>query len=706
MAGTSPATSVSASNTDVPSPSVSRQSRDVSVTPRNSAILDQSVTPPNSVRKTTPLNTSAGEVSFANLAQQLFLPKSPDHRTLFSNKPSSVDVGIQVNPMDLSHGLVGADLGRAEIGIQAREDELLASVSADGGSLSGRCCPYCHSRLPATDVASTNDAEMHPSDFVVVSSVPTESNSTRLMSSPSGCVTASLSTPAVTSPASVSSFVPCSLSLGDSFHYSPMRNMSSLATAPIRIYPLGGVTSSDHVEVAAPVPALSVPACSLPINTSLTDSELVAADTDGQQNVLPMHSDGRTSLPNANSQSSAETSLISTPVVTFSVAQEAARLPMSAESGGQLSNTSLSNITLSDLLPSMQGSIPLELLVNQSDGFAMYTEIVAVSEPCQVDPLSMNLPGSGSSSSGAGVSELAVSQQSWSPTGLLSQQSPVNVMVCLPLSSVSSPSLSSFLSQHKSLSSFTADAAICRPPTPIMLAPDDTIETVAVAVVPPVNDGASKPAENYSIHRIVETSALKRVRDVADCSWSSSNTGVLISRQDIAANSAALSDFSVAEEDRGQTLDDDRHGNVDNSCHVDNSYHGNGSFHGDDSCRGDDSDTHDDICVIDSDRDVIVIDGDDEVVQPNVGSDAAALVPERTGKVGRHGRRRRQKATKSSIADRASRHAATGSVTVEVDGSDHSRLMNCLDNGFVEMSPCAAITANTEQPLTCRQVIS
>jgi len=718
-AATTCAVSTSASNGDVPSLSVSKLRHDISASPCSSAAPDHSWSPPKSVSRMAGMNNDAGELSFADLARQTSALTSPDCRPTAAKKPVLVDVGTQVNPVDFSRDDLTSNDGRTEIGVQAGGDELLVSV--DGGSFSGHSCPYCHCQLPAGAVTSTKDAEilpsnteMDPSNPAVASSISVEDNRTRTLSSPLKS-SAVLST--VTSPVSLPSLVQCSLSLGDSYHCSPVRNISSMAAAPpITICPSSSVSSFNQNEPGSCPPALAVSAFSLPINTSLTDNGLGSADYCGGLNGSAMHSDQFVSLPNAHSESGSESSLVNAPVVTFSITPEAARLPVSADSGGQLSNTSLSNITLSDLLPSMQGSIPLELLVNQSDGFTMYTEIVPVSEPCHVDPLSENLPASSSNCAGARISEVAVSHELRSPTQLVSQQSPVNMMVCLPISSVSSPSLSSFLSQHKSLSSFAGDAVVSRPPSPGTLAPGDTIEAVAVAMVPAVEDEAPKPVENYSIHRIVETSALKQAAEgVADCSWSSSNTGVLISRRDIAANSAALSDTSVAEGDyHGQPPDDNCHGNDDNGCHVDNGYNGNHSFHGnnscygDESCRGDDSDTHDDICVIDSDRDVIVIDGDDEILRPNVGSDAAATVPERTSRVGRHGRRRRRQTTKSSDADRLCRRAATSSVTVELDVSDHSTSVNCLDNGFVELSPSAAVTSDVDHkphPDTSLQVI-
>jgi len=708
-AGITPSTSASITsvwNANVSSPTISRLHSGISVSSCSNAVLDHSFPPLNSVSKMSQMSNDIGEVSFTNLARQMLSP-SPDHRPpAVSSKPASVDVGIQVNPLDFGCDVGESNSGRAEIGIQAGGEEPVVDVVGDGGSFSGRCCPYCHSQLPVGDAASRKDL----SNAVVASSVSAEDSGARLSESVAASSATSVPSPAGVppspagvppspvrvpstldrdppTPARVPSFIQCSLSLGDSFHYSPVRNVSSVATAPITIYPSNDVTTSQHCQS---VPVLTVSECGLPVNSLPADSVLGTAETNGSV----MSSDMFVS----HSQYCSESSLINTPVVTFSITPDAAHLPTLADSGGPLSNTSLSNITLSDLLPSMQGSIPLELLVNQTDGFTMYTEIVPVSEACHSD--SLNLPVSVGGSASDGISDVAMSHEPWSPTRLVSQESPVNMMVCLPLSSVSSPSLSSFLSQHRSLSSFTGDAA----PNPGTLAAGDTVETVAVAVVTSVEDCTPKPTENYSIHRIVETSALKRGAGVADCSWSSNNTDVLISRRDVAANAAALFDSSV---DQGQLPDDNCQGNDDDGCHADNAYrtsfHGNVSCYGDDSCRGDDSDTHDDICVIDSDRDVIVIDGDDDVVRPNVGSDmVATAVPERTSRVGRHGRRRQRQVAKSSDADRLCGRGAT----VEVDGGDLSTSVNCLDNGFVEMSPSAAdVKHNSPRPATCAQVI-
>ena len=624
------------------------------------------------------MNNSGAEVSFAMLAGRTVTPEPANPQPATFSKPASVDIGIQVSPADFHCDDVLANDGKTEIGIQTGGDELPAT--GDGSSFTGHCCPYCHSELPPVgDKPSVRDAETCPPSFVVESPVAVGDAGVRQSFIPSESTAASSSTSTVAGPASLPSFVQCSLSLGDSFYYSPMRTSSSVATAPISIYPSNNM--SDCNEAGFQVPALAVSACSLTMNASPTDHGFCSADTQAGQNESPVRSDRFESVPIA------ESSVMNTPIVTFSITPEAARLPTSADSGGQLSNTSLSNITLSDLLPSMQGSIPLELLVNQADGFTMYTEIVPISEQCHMDQLSsINLPAPGSSCGDAGVSEVAVSQESWSPTHPLLQQSPVNMMVCLPISSVSSPSLSSFLSQHKSLSSFAGEASMPRPPTPETLAPVDTIEAVAIAV----EDGVPKPAEKYSIHRILETSALKQTGGAADCSWSSSNTGVLISRRDIAANSATLFDSSITKEDNCA-----KPPNVE--CHDNDSYHGNHSVCGN-SCHGDDdSDTHDDICVIDSDRDVIVIDGDDEVLRPNVMSDVATAVPERASRVGRHGRRRRRQATKSSDTEKLSQRPATSSLAVELDASDHSTSVNCLDNGFVETSPSANVTTDVEQ---------
>lgn len=668
---------------------------DVFASPHSSAALNHSFALSNSAGKTSAsTNNNAAEVSFAMLARQtLKTPESANHRpAVFSSKPESVDVGVQVSPMDFSCDDVSENNSRTDVGIQAGGDELPAN--GDRSSFDGRCCPYCHSELLSVgDKAPMKDAETEPPSFVVASPVVTEDGGIHSLSSPLESVSASSLASTVTIPASLPLFVQCSLSLGDSFHYSPMRNLSSVATAPISIYPSNDdVSGCNHNEVEEPLP---VSPCRLPISISMADNGLGLPEAG--QTGSPMHADGFMTHPNTLA---AEPSVINTPVVTFSITPEAVRLhPTPADSGGQLSNTSLSNITLSDLLPSVQGSIPLELLVNQTDGFTMYTEIVPISEPCQVDPVaSLDQPAPQSSCDEADVSpEVAVSQESWSPTQLVPPQSPVNMMVCLPISSVSSPSLSSFLSQHKSLSSFASDSAIPRLPSPsTLLPPDDAIETVAITVVPPAEDQLQvNPAENYSIHRILDTSALKHVAGAADCSWSSSNTGVLISRRDIPTNSALVFDSSIAKEDNCAELPG-----------ANDTYHSN--FCAD--SRGDDSgDTHDDVCVIDSDRDVIVIDGDDEVLRPSVaGSDLAAAVPERTSRVGRHGRRRRRQTTKSSAdisGGRLSRHPMTRSVTVELDNSrDHSTSANCLDNGFVELSPSDG--EQTQQPAGADVLVS
>ena len=682
-AGTSSilSTSLSAS---VPSPVDSRLHCAISLSPHSSFTLGQSSVPPSSAGIGSQMNSSSAEVSFAMLAGRTVTPEPASYQPAIFSKPPSVDIGVQVSPADFHYDDVLANNGKTEIGIQAGGDDLPAA--GDGSSFTGRCCPYCHSELPPiSDKPSVRDAETCPPSFVVESPVTVGDAGVRQSFSPSESVARSSPVSTVAVPASLPSFVQCSLSLGDSFCYSPLRMSSSVATAPISIYPSNNV--SDYSETGFQVPPLQVSACSLTMNASPADHGFCLADTQAGQNGSPVRSARFESVPNA------ESSIMNTPVVTFSITPEAARLPTSADSGGQLSNTSLSNITISELLPSMQGSIPLELLVNQADGFTMYTEIVPISEPCHVDQLSsINLPASGSSCGDAGVSEVAVSHESWSPTQPLLQQSPVNMMVCLPISSVSSPGLSSFLSQHRSLSSFAGDAGMPRPPTPETLAPIDTVKAVAIAV----EDGVPKPVENYSIHRILETSALKQAGSAADCSWSSSNTGVLISRRDIAANSATLFDSSVVKEDNCA-----KPPNVE--CHENDTYHGNHnvfgntSCHGDNSCHGDDdSDTHDDICVIDSDRDVIVIDGDDEVLRPNAMSDMAAAVPDRSSRVGRHGRRRRRQTTKSDT-ERLSRRPATSSLAVELDASDHSTSVNCLDNGFVEMSPSANVTTDVEQ---------
>jgi len=249
----------------------------------------------------------------------------------------------------------------------------------------------------------------------------------------------------------------------------------------------------------------------------------------------------------------------------------------------------------------MHASIPLELLVNQTaaDAFTtMYTEVVPVPDAAALDD-ALDRPAAAETGMLLDAAPVVSHHQSPSPPVVFSrdswsthesQSSPVNMMVRLPISSVSSPGhLPSFLASHESLSSFAGDTAAA----------------------------------------------------VADCSWSSSNTGVLISRADIPANHrAALSDSSLTEDDRGQPLYDSFHGN---GCHGDR------SFHGDESVRGNEDAAHDDVCVIDSD--VIVIDADDEILRPT-GSDldpSAVAVSERTCRVGRHGRhRRRQHATNSA----------------------------------------------------------
>jgi len=604
---------------------------DASLLPRISASVGDGVLPPSSACQTNGDNSV--EVSFASVARGLFAPPSIGHRPLmFTRQPTTTaEVSTQTE-----------FTAQAEVAIQAGETELASAET------SGRCCPFCHNQLPVTDDVLMKAAEFHK-----------EGSGSHISTGPSDSLPTSSSSSTVLSPGNLPSFVQCTLSLGDSFHYSPLRSVALNTSAAVRILPSSSGDGLGSAETATAGVAPSV------------DVGFVSADGSAP------HPGG---FP--NTQPSSVESPVEQQVVTFSVTPEALRTP--ADSAGQLSNTSLSNITLSDLLPSMQGSIPLELIVNQTDGFTMYTEIVPVSE---ADPAS--LPASGSSCAGTRVSEVAVSDGSWSSSRVASQPSPVNVMVCLPLSSVSSPSLSSFLSQHRSLTSFTT---MSRPPTPAdVQPPTDNVETVGVAMVTSFDEEALplKPVENFSIHRILDTSALKHVagRGFADCSWSSSNTGVLISRRDVATNSAgAMSDSSVADDDRPPDI----------GCHDD------GGFHGDDSCHGDDSDTHDDICVIDSDRDVIVIDGDDEVTRPVVvGSDpSGAAVPERTCRVGRHGRRRRPQTNKCS----ANTDRMSSRLTTEVDASDRSLSVNCLDNGFVETSPSANVERNS--PLRENQPVS
>jgi len=653
-------------------PTASRRCSDVFVSPCRSVATEHRSPRLGSAAEN---DNNVGEVSFASVARGLFSPVAPSRCAAVVSKPASIDVGVQVDPADFQHD--AADSGRAEIGVQAGDDQLCAS------SLTGQC-PYCHSQLPADHVTSAQHSGIEPAT--------SEDNGAGLLPRICSESVVSSSVLTVSSPASLSAFVPCSLSLGDSFHCFPLRTASSVADAPITIFQSATTSSSSpHNEAGLSVsPATAISVCHLSTNTCHLSMNTSPSNNGlglvlGSQHTPEMHNSGFASLPNAHSQSVAESSLINTPMVTFSITPETARLATSADSGGQLSNTSLSNITLSDLLPSMQGSIPLELLVNQTDGFTMYTEIVPISEPCQLAPASpLDAP-----SSVAGCSMAGVSDACWSPVGLETQESPVNVMVCLPISSVSSPSLSSFLSQHRSLSSFAGDAAAAaatRPPSP---------GTSAAEIVDVVMGRSPKPTENYSIHRIVETSALKQasgmlapVSGTADCSWSSSNTGVLISRRNVPTSSVVLSDYSINEDyDHGQPP-------------PDGDYHGDHCCHDDDSCQGDESCHGDDVCVIDSDRDVIVIDGDEETVQPNAVSDSVSAVPERTRRVGRHGRRRRQQLTNSSSANvpRSSRRLATSSAaTVDVDADDRSMSVNCLDNGFVETSPTAcAVGANAE----------
>ena len=684
-----PAMSAAVSTFTADEPTARRLHLDVSASPSSGDVLEHRSTPPSSAVKTSRMSGSdAGEISFADVARGMLTPPSSNHHLVIVDKPTSVDAGVQVSPMDF---VDAAEAGHADVGVQVGTDDIPAT--GDGG---GRCCPYCHSQLPASDATSAKESEMHSS---AVSSVPSVDNAMHMMTSLSECVVVSSSMPTVTSPVSLP--VQCSLSLGDSFHYSPLRNCS-MSTAPVTVFPPVTSSGSSHSEDELPVSAAVASVCQLPMNTSLNDGGQGPVDAQDVQDGSPMHSDGMTSLSVAQLQSVSESSLINTPVVAFSVTPEAARLPTLADSGGQLSNTSLSNITLSDLLPSMQGSIPLELLVNQTDGFTMYTEIVPVSEPCHTDPLpSMDLPESETGCAVSEVLDAVVAHESWSPAPEQSQLSPVNMMVCLPISSVSSPSLSSFLSQHKSLSSFAGEAAVSRPPSPGTSAPCDAMETVAVAMVPSFDVVVPKSTVNYSIHRIVEASALKQsaAAAAADSSWSPSNSGVLTSRHDIPTNSAtAVFSSSIAEEDNGgQPPNSSYHGD-NNGCHIDH-------IHGNDSCRGDDSDTHDDICVIDSDRDVIVIDGDDEILRPH-GSDpaAATTIPERTQRVGRHGRHRRRQATDFSSSDRLSRRlAANSATTAEVGNNDRSTSVNCLDNGFVEMSPSVDV-GQIPQPETDVQV--
>jgi len=550
-----PANSTFASNTNFPSPSISRPRFDTSVLPH--AARDHGFQRLlNSSGKMMQTNNDTEEVSFARLAQQIFTPPSKDDISMVSSKSVSVDVGIQVNPTDFVSD--DATAGRAEIGIQAGGGELNGDFdTADGADLEIRCCPYCRTRLPTENVTPAKDANTLPSNFEVASSVLVENSVTgsveitatsSLVMSSAG-IPSSVMSPAIipslvmspatipslmTSPARIPSFVHCSLSLGDSFNYSPTRNTSSMAAAPITIYPSCSLSSLVHGE------AVPTSMCSLVTNNSLNNDRMVSAEIPDGQDGFALQSNMFASVPNAASESVSESPLVDAFAVTISVTPESAQQPTSADSGGPMSNTSLSNITVSDLLPSMQGSIPLELLVNQTDGFTMYTEIVPVPELGHVDSLSLNFPNAPnfplplSSDTGNGIASevgLTDAREPWSLTRMDLQQSPINVMVCLPLSSVSSPSLSSFLSQHKSLMSFAGagDATTSRPPSPG--------DSIAATFVP---DGVPKSTENYSIHRIVEPLELKRAEGdgLADCSWSSSNTGVLISRPDIRDNNS------------------------------------------------------------------------------------------------------------------------------------------------------------------------
>ena len=78
---------------------------DVFASPHSSAALNHSFALSNSAGKTSAsTNNNAAEVSFAMLARQtLKTPESANHRpAVFSSKPESVDVGVQVSPMDFS----------------------------------------------------------------------------------------------------------------------------------------------------------------------------------------------------------------------------------------------------------------------------------------------------------------------------------------------------------------------------------------------------------------------------------------------------------------------------------------------------------------------------------------------------------------------------------------------------------------------------
>lgn len=663
-----------------------------SVAPLHRSALTSSARKParmNSVVNNTSdsYNNNSGEISFADVARGMLTPPSSNqhsalvnkplssnqHSAVLSRRPASVDASVQVSPrLDLrGDGGDVSEAGRVDVGIQVQPDELLGS--RNDAFFPGQCCPYCYTQLPAGYRASTVDSGIHLSakdsgmHHSVVSSIAlvdngmlplpsvsdttsTRDSGTHLLSVPPvddgihplavsfrtaaahngmrPLSSVSVESVAVSSPLAAVP-VQCCLSLGDSFHYSPLRS----STAPVSVSP----SLSAPNETGLLIQAATV--CRPPLNTSLNDSILsVAAVNTSLDDAGLVRADGsamQSALP-ATTLSTCESSpLVDTPAVqAFCVtpAEDAARLPpaSSADSGAQLSNTSLSNITLSDLLPSMHASIPLELLVNQTaaDAFTtMYTEVVPVPDAAALDD-ALDRPAAAETGMLLDAAPVVSHHQSPSPPVVFSrdswsthesQSSPVNMMVRLPISSVSSPGhLPSFLASHESLSSFAGD-------------------TAAAVAMP-------SSALNYSIHRIVEASALTQgTAAVADCSWSSSNTGVLISRADIPANHrAALSDSSLAEDDRGRPPDDSFHGN---GCHGDR------SFHGDESVRGNEDAAHDDVCVIDSD--VIVIDADDEILRPT-GSDldpSAVAVSERTCRVGRHGRHRRRQHATNSAAD-------------------------------------------------------
>ena len=301
-ASITPTTSTSVAfvwNANVSSPTISRLHSGISVSSCSNAILDRSFPSLNSVGKMSQMSNDVGEVSFTNLARQML---SPDRQPpAVSSKPASVDVGIQVTPSDFGCDVGDANRSRAEIGIQAGGEEPVVDVASDGDGFSGRCCPYCHSQLPAGDATSRKDL----SNAVVASSVSAEDSGARLSESVAASSATSVPSPARVppspagvppspvgvpptldrdppTPARVPSFIQCSLSLGDSFHYSPVRNVSSVATAPITIYPSNDITTSKHGET---LPAFTVSECGLPMNSSPTDNALGSAETIGS--VMP-----------------------------------------------------------------------------------------------------------------------------------------------------------------------------------------------------------------------------------------------------------------------------------------------------------------------------------------------------------------------------------------------------------------------------------